>query len=270
MKKHAKSLAAAILCAATVLTTCFTSVYAADEGASGGQPQTTEIVIDDLVGELGNDVETRPLEEGDQWAIDLIDPTETDGELPGGYVYLEYNLENQGKLYMNEGSRIIIRAFNYNEDLQDMETWADNACAMIRIKNITSACDTIFGEPTKTKVCGYDAIVYDCDIIQYYFPEDNTKKEVYDTYKGRNYYFYSDKNAYAIMFDTNDETWDAESANFESFMSSLVVDGNNNDAATNSKADKSSVGIIIAVCAVVVIAVVAAAVVIVKKKKKTE
>jgi len=259
MKKNTKSIIAAVLCAATVLTSCFTTVYAA-EGAEG-QPQTTEIIIDELMEQIGNDVETRPLEEGDQWAIDLIDATEKDGKLAGNYELLDYNLDEQGKLYMNNGSKIVIKAFNYNEDLQDMATWADNACAMIRIKNITSACDTIFEEPKKTTVCGYDAIMYDCDIIQYKFT-DNTTKEVYDTYKGRNYFFYSDKNAYSIMFDTNDETWGDELTNFEKFMDSLVVEGKTNDSGS------SSTVIIIVVAAAVVIAGAVTAVVIGKKKKK--
>ena len=257
MKKTGKSTIAAILCAAALLTSGFTTVYAS-EAAEG---QSTEIAIDELMGAIGNDVETRPLEEGDQWAIDLIDATETDGKLAGDYEMLDYNLAEQGKLYMNNGSKIVIKAFNYNEELQDMATWADNACAMIRIKNITSACDTIFEEPKKTKICGYDAIMYDCDIIQYKFT-DNTTKEVYDTYKGRNYFFYTDKNAYSIMFDTNDETWSNELTNFESFVDSLVVEGKTNES-------NSSVVIIVVCAAAVVIAGAVTAVIIGKKKKKS-
>lgn len=260
MKKHTKSILAAAVCAATVLTSCFTTVYASE--AAEGQPQTTEIVIDGLLNGLGEEQTTRPLEEGDKWAIDLIDATENNGELAGGYKMLDYNLTEQGKLYMNEGSKIVVKAFNYNEDLQDMATWADNACAMIKIKNITSACDTVFEEPKKTTICGYDAIMYDCDIIQYKFIDDTTK-EVYDTYKGRNYFFYSDKNAYSIMFDTNDETWSNEITNFESFMDSLVVDGK-----TNEK-EASPIVIIVVCAAAVVIAGIVTAVVIAKKKKKS-
>lgn len=261
MKRNTKSIIAAFLCAATVLASSAATVYAADAAPSDEGAQTTQIVIDGLLNEIGNDYETRPLEEGDKWAIDLIDATEKDGKLAGGYEFLDYNLAEQGKLYMNNGSKIVINAFNYKEDLQDLQTWADNACAMIKIKNITSACDTIFSEPKKTKVCGYDAIVYDCEIIQYKFT-DNTTKEVYDTYKGRNYYFYSDKNAYAILFDTNDETWSNELTNFENFMDTIVVDGKANES-------DSSAGVIIAVCAAaVVIAGVITAVVI--KKKKAE
>lgn len=261
MKKNTKSIIAAVLCAATVLTSNLATVYATD--AAESQPQTTEIAIDELMEGLGNNVQTRPLEEGDQWAIDLIDATEKNGKLAGGYEFLDYNLTEQGKLYMNDGSKIVINAFNYNEDLQDLQTWADNACAMIKIKNITYACDTIFSEPKMTKVCGYDAIMYDCEIIQYKFT-DNTTKEVYDTYKGRNYYFYSDKNAYAILFDTNDETWSNELTNFESFMDSLVVDGKANKSETSPVA-------IIAICAVAVaIAGAMAAVVIEGKKKKAK
>ena len=265
MKKNTKSIIAAVLCAATVLTSNLATVYAAESAPAQAEEgtHTSQIVIDGLINELGNEYETRPLEEGDQWAIDLIDATEKDGKLAGDYEMLDYNLTEQGKLYMNSGSKVVIKAFNYKEDLQDMATWADNACAMIKIKNITAACDTIFSEPKKTKICGYDAIMYDCDIIQYKFT-DNTTKEVYDTYKGRNYFFYSDKNAYSIMFDTNDETWSNELTNFESFMDSLVVDG-----ITNEK--KTSPVVIIVTCAAAVVAAgVITAVVMGKKKKKAE
>lgn len=267
MKKNIKSMIAAVLCAAAVLASNAATVFATEtapaQAPSEDGTYTSQIVIDGLLNEFGNNYETRPLEEGDQWAIDLIDATETNGKLAGGYEMLDYNLTEQGKLYMNNGSKIVIKAFNYNEDLQDMATWADNACAMIRIKNITSACDTIFGEPEMTKICGYDAIVYDCDIIQYKFI-DNTTKEIYDTYKGRNYFFYSDKNAYSIMFDTNDETWNSEVANFEKFMESLVVDGISNEK-------KTSPVVIIVICAAAVVAAgVVTAVVIGKKKKKAE
>lgn len=266
MKKNIKSMIAAVLCAAAVLASNAATVFATEtapaQAPSEDGTYTSQIVIDELLNDLGNNYETRPLEEGDQWAIDLIDATDKNGKLPGGYEMLDYNLTEQGKLYMNNGSKIVIKAFNYNEDLQDMATWADNACAMIRIKNITSACDTIFGEPQKTTICGYDAIVYDCDIIQYIFT-DNTTKEIYDTYKGRNYFFYSDKNAYSIMFDTNDETWNSEIANFEKFMESLVVEGVSNEK-------KTSPVVIIVICAAVVVAGVITAVVIGKKKKKAE
>lgn len=266
MKKNIKSMIAAVLCAAAVLASNAATVFAAEtapaQAPSDGGTQTTQIVIDGLLNEFGNDYETRPLEEGDQWAIDLIDATEKNGELAGGYDFLEYNLAEQGKLYMNGASKVVINACNYNEDMQALDIWADNACAMIKIKNITAACDTIFSEPKKTKVCGYDAIMYDVEIIQYKFI-DNSTKEVYDTYKGRNYYFYSDKNAYAILFDTNDETWNSEVANFEAFMESLVVDGISNEKTVSPV-------VIIVICAAVVAAGVITAVVIGKKKKKAE
>lgn len=263
MKKNTKSIIAAVLCAATVLTSNLATVYAAESAPAEEGTYTTQIVIDGLISGLGNDYETRPLEEGDQWAIDLIDATEENGKIAGGYDFLDYNLKEQGKLYMNGASKVVINAHNYIEDMQDLQTWADNACAMIKIKNITSACDTIFSEPKKTKVCGYDAIMYDVEIIQYKFT-DNTTKEVYDTYKGRNYYFYSDKNAYAILFDTNDETWSNELTNFESFMDSIVVDGIKNES------DSPSVAVIVICGAAVVVAGIITAVIIGKKKKKAE
>ena len=110
-----------------------------------------------------------------------------------------------------------------------MDVWADNACAILKISNITSAQDTVFEDPEDVKVCGFDGIKYDYQIIQYDFiaPEDDpdgepVKTELY-RFNARAYFFYSEQDAYIIMFDTREEDWDTESENFEKFVADLEV-----------------------------------------------
>ncbi|MBQ5319875.1 MAG: hypothetical protein J6K17_12340 [Oscillospiraceae bacterium] len=258
MKKNRLAKLAVLLAAAMTLTvnSLAVNVFAEDNGAV-----TSEIVIDGN-SIPGNDIAitTRALEEGDTYAINKINPKTTGDVLAGGYQLVDENIDAQGKLYMNGGSKVIIRAQNYNEDMQDMTTWADNACAMMRIANFTSACDTVFAEPQQVKVCGYDAIMYDYDVIQYEFIDNTTKQQI-DTFKGRNYYFYSDKDAYVIMFDTNDETYEEQLKNFEEFVDDLQVQ------KTTKKID---IKIIISACAAVAIVAVVAVICVFSKKKKKE
>lgn len=221
MKKIGIAALAVLLTAAMTLTGCSSNGDGnADTSANNSSTQAVNNDNDILGGDAV--LTTRALEEGDILAIHKINP-KTEGDVfAGGYRLMQEDEAAQGKLYTNGGSKIILRAQNYNEDMQDMAIWADNACAMIKIANITSACDTLFNAPQQVKVCGYDAIMYDYDIIQYEFIDNETKKQI-DTFKGRNYYFYSDKDAYVIMFDTNDETYEEQLKCFEEFVADLEI-----------------------------------------------
>ncbi len=173
-------------------------------------------------------VETRPIAEGDDYAINKINNRSPEDSLPGGYALQSYTEEQQGKFFANGKSKIIIRAYNYKEDLQELAIWADQACAITKIANITSACDTNYSEPQNVTVLGFDAIKYDYDIVQYEFvPDENDpEKEVKSpigTYKGIAYYFYSDQDAYVIMFDTAEEDWEEQSAAFDEFINDLEI-----------------------------------------------
>lgn len=230
----------AVICAAVMSAAVF-SGCTGDNANGDGTTQTSEQAQegdasgttvylgdeDDQYAEINT--ETRPIEEGDDYAINKINNKSPEDALPGGYVLLDYTEEQQGKFFMGEKSKIIIRAYNYNEDLQAMDIWADNACAMIKIANITSAQDTVFEEPEKVKVCGFDGIRYDYQIIQYDFIADENnpdaepvKTELY-RFNARAYFFYSEQDAYIIMFDTMEENWDEQVALFEEFVADLEV-----------------------------------------------
>ncbi len=173
--------------------------------------------------------ETRPIAEGDDYAINKINNKSPEDSLPGDYKLQSFTEEQQGKLFANGKAKIVIRAYNYKEDLQELSVWADNACAIQRIANITSACDTIYSEPENVKVLGFDAIKYNYDVIQYKFSDTETDengeklKEKVGTYKGIAYFFYSDQDAYAIMFDTAEADWEEQSKLFDEFMNDLAV-----------------------------------------------
>ncbi len=173
--------------------------------------------------------DTRPIEEGDDYAINKINNKTSGDVLPGGFTLQEYQEEAQGKMYTNEKSQIVIRAYNYKEDLQDMAVWADNACALLTIGNMTSQCDTIFEDPEDVKVCGFDCIKYDYQIVQNAFipPEDDPDGEAVKTelyrFKARNYYFYSDQDAYIIMFNTLEDNWEEQLPLFEEFVADLEI-----------------------------------------------
>lgn len=227
---------AAVLCTAIIAASAFS-------GCSGSNANVTETTTEASVSSAENETSvtqisdditeeevytgTRALEEGDDYAINKINnKSET---IPGGYELKDYDEESQGKMYQNGKAQAVILAYNYKEDMQDIATWADGACAMMTISNITHACDTVFGEPENVTVCGFDGIKYDYDIIQYDFvtDENNPEAEAVKTElfrrKGRIYYFYSEQDAYIVYFDTMEADWEAEAENFEAFVADLEV-----------------------------------------------
>ena len=233
----------AVICAAVMSAALFAGCKPADGGNgevtsgsaasvqdNGNESTNTTVYLgeeEDLYAEINT--ETRPIAEGDDFAINKINNKSPADALPGGYVLLDYTEQNQGKLFMGEKSKIVIRAYNYNEDLQAMDIWADNACALIKIGNITSAQDTVYEEPENVKVCGFDGIRYDYQMIQYDFiPDENdpdaepVKTELY-RFNARAYFFYSEQDAYIIMFDTLEEDWDEQVKLFEEFVADLEV-----------------------------------------------
>ena len=229
----------AVMCAAVISAAVFagcknTSGSGGETTASPSQENTgTQVTVgtNDMFNVGGQEIitETRPIEEGDDYAINKINNKSPADSLPGGYVLADYSEKEQGKLYTNGKSGIIIRAYNYKEDLQDMAIWADNACAIMAIANITSAQDSVFEDPENVKICGFDGIKYDYQKIQYDFlPDENdpdgepVKTEIF-RYSSRAYYFYSEQDAYVILFDTMESDWEEQSALFEDFVSDLEV-----------------------------------------------
>ncbi len=231
--KFAAALCAVIM-TATSLAGCSsgqTDDESSAESTSSVSNVDVSIPLDEADGVLPDDIntETRPIKDGDDYAINKINNKSPEDSLPGGYKLSGYSEEQQGKLFANGKSKIVINAYNYKEDLQDLAIWADQACAIIKIANFTSACDTNYSEPQNVKLLGFDAIRYDYEIIQYEFvenkddPNGEKLKNPIGTYKGIAYYFYSDQDAYAIMFDTSEADWEEQSKLFEEFTNDLEI-----------------------------------------------
>ena len=225
-RSYLKKTAAAIiamLMAASLMTGCKNN---------GGEKPSEATSGSELISapDIEYNTETRPIAEGDDYAINKINNKSPEDSLPGGYKLVDYDEKNQGKLYLNGESQVMsqvrIMAYNYNEDLLDMATWADNACANLRMSNIMMyAMDTQFKDPEDVKICGFDGIRYDTDMTQYTQFDENEKpmEEGSVKLKGRCYYFYSEQDAYAIIFETRAENWDEQIALFEEFVKDLEV-----------------------------------------------
>lgn len=228
MKSKERRTLAAVICAfaaAAMMTGCSPSAEEVGENSS-------QVSADAAVTEIGDGLSeeeftaTRPIAEGDEYAIDKINPKSPEGSFPGGYVLSGYERENQGKLFNNGKSKIVIRAYNYKEDLQELAVWADQACAITKIANITAACDTNYSEPENITYMGFDTIKYDYEVIQYGFvsgADGQEEKTERGRYKGIAYYFYSNQDAYAIMFDTTEADWEEQSAAFYDFVADLEI-----------------------------------------------
>lgn len=214
----------AAVCAAALMAGCSRSGGKEQQETTSSQTSADTTTAPEVQEDI---LTTRPLEEGDDYAINKISNKTEGEEFPGGYKLVNYNEAMQGKHFANNSSKIIIRASNYSEDFTDLATWADRTSARIVMSNITNnAMDTKFGKPENVKVCGFDAVRYDCEMIQYTFENDENgeeKKVEVARYMGRNYYFYSEQDVYVIMFDTAKDDWEEQLNKFEEFMADLQI-----------------------------------------------
>lgn len=227
----------AVICAAIISAALFSGCDSQNGEADGSTSSVTSessvaegtTVVTDEWGLQAVITETRPIAEGDDFAINKINNKSPADALPGNYELQDYTEKDQGKIFTNDHARIIIRAYNYKEDLQAMEIWADNACALMAIANIVSAQDTVYEDPENVKILGFDGIKYDFQKIQYDFiaPENDPEAEPVKTevfrFSGRAYFFYSDQDAYIVMFDTLERDWEEQVALFEEFVADLEI-----------------------------------------------
>ncbi len=215
----------AALCAAALMTGC-SSQDGETDTTTASQADVTSVPTE----EAEDPFEVTTIAEGDDYAINKISNKTEGEEFPGGYKLVNYSEEGQGKHFANGGSKVIIRAGNYADSFPDLATWAESTSAGIVISNITNnAADTNFGDPVEAKICGFDAIYYDYEMIQYEFvenpddPEGDPIKSEYARFMGRNYYFYSEQDVYAVMFDTAKADWEEQLPKFEEFIADLQV-----------------------------------------------
>lgn len=163
--------------------------------------------------------------------------------LPEGYEAVEES--EVGKLYLNGKAKITVQAQNYKEDYQELSAFAESASATFRVHNMLYQQDTNFGEPVKTTVAGFDAIVYDYEIIAYQFIHDENEttaetsaaetsadgsettvtgvKTEVARFKGKLCYFYSDEDVFYVQFESAAEDFEKESAIFDDYLATVKI-----------------------------------------------
>lgn len=209
---------------------CIAALMAGCSSPDNDNASETTASADTTSAPAADEETVQTIAEGDDYAINKISNKTEGEEFPGGYKLLNYSEEGQGKHFANGASKIIIRSGNYAETFPDLATWAESTSAGIVLSNITNnAADTNFGDPVETTVCGFDTIYYDYEMIAYDFvenpddPNGEPIKQEYARYMGRNYYFYSEQDVYAIMFDTTKADWEEQLPNLEKFVADLQV-----------------------------------------------
>lgn len=215
----------AAICAAALMAGCSAQNENTSDTTASQASDVTTVPPDE-----NDPFEITTIAEGDDYAINKISNKSGGEEFPGGYKLVNYSEENQGKHFANGGSKVIIRAGNYMKDFPELSVWAESTSAGIVISNITNnAADTNFGDPAEATVCGFNAIRYDYEMIAYEFvenpddPSGQPVKKEHSRYMGRNYYFYSEQDVYAVMFDTKKENWEEQLPKFEEFVADLQV-----------------------------------------------
>ncbi len=161
--------------------------------------------------------------EGDVYAINKFT---VKGE-PGGYNAISFTEEEQGIAYANGTSQITVRALNYKSNITDiggdLSHFTDMLRNTFRDMNILLKCDTEYLESFDSKVDGFDAINYDILVTQNDF--ENEKKIFLYNINSRLTVFFSEHDIYYIMFSVKDDKdVDAEIANYEEFLDSIVID----------------------------------------------
>lgn len=236
MKKYnVKKIAAAVMAvcaAAAMLTAC---------GKNDGDKNNTETTTtasaeaETVTVPMGGTM--REVAEGDVFAINKF----TVDTIPEGYEFAAKSQQNGAQFvrYIIDGGKamVTIEAANYREDYQDLDVFADTACASMKMNNMYYACDTDFSEPEKTSIAGFDAIKYDYTITQNDYERDEEGNVLKGEdgkdikipvawYKGRAYYFYSDKDVYYVIFETTQDNWDSSIDTFEQFISGAYINEN--------------------------------------------
>lgn len=211
----------ALLTAAAMLSGCKNK----NNNTADNTESTTSAASETAEQEIGTQ---RQVAEGDVYAINKFTVPE---ELPGGYRVYVKSQEDQGIVYLNDISQIVVRAANYKEDFAELAKYADSGCASIKLNNMLDHCDTDFEAPVNTKIAGFDAIYYDYLVTANEFIKENEDdeegvKSPVAWYKSRIYYFYSDNDVYYLMFETERDNWEKAVGDLESFVELITINEN--------------------------------------------
>lgn len=169
----------------------------------------------------------RPVPEGETLAIDKLSVSHT-----GSFEYVEPPAENpdvyDSQLYLNGKARITITGKNFKEDYQNLEAFAENVCAAFKFNNLMFTTDTLFQEPYKTTVAGFDAIAYDYEEIVNTFEnitEENPEgdKVEVERYNGKIISFFSDADVFYVKYDSTPDDYITYLPEFEEFVKNIII-----------------------------------------------
>jgi hypothetical protein len=198
------------------------AVLGASGCTGGAQTETTTMTT----AEIGF---AREREGDDAFAIDKInvDP------LPEGAVYLE---KSDVRTYIMAGDwDCDISAANYKDQFHDLDKYAESLMANMVITFMYQTSDVIPEEPIKTTVGGYDAVLYNYTIDEKLWQTDTDGFAVTDaegseiSYSGRHftcraYFFFSDNDAYYILFTTKTENYANAAPQWDQIIANVKID----------------------------------------------
>ncbi len=161
-------------------------------------------------------------------------------EAPDGYEVIVDSSE--GKYLYNEelGASITVKAQNYKEEFTDLATFADSACANLKLTNMLYQADTDFDDPIDTTVAGFDAVLYYYYVTAYIYTYETDEngdyvldedgnaiktgdKEVYGEFSDCGYFFYSDEDVFYILCEAPKDTAEANFELVAQFIDSITI-----------------------------------------------
>lgn len=195
----------------------------------------------------------RPVAEGDIYAINKFKVK----DLPDNYVMAQKSQEDFDQHFryiIDEGrANMAVYAANYAEDYGNLEDFAGRVRFGMTFNNAMYKCDTEFGESQKVQIGGFEAECCDYTITQNIFETDENGETYKDEkgndirtpvawYKGRLYFFFSDKDAFYFSIESTDDYWETAAAFFdEHILPNIYIDENaENDPELETSEEETS------------------------------
>lgn len=247
------AFAVALCISASMLAGCANKNPDEQGGADQSVTQTESAVTtvpnetqseEEIMATLETDVmyDTRGVAEGDVYAINkfTVDP------LPANYVLAQESQEAQGKLYLNGVSKITVMATNYKEDFQELSVALETACVGMKMNNMLFASDTDFEDVKEITVDGFEALSRDFTITANEFIKENPEDEGDGVktpvawFKGRIVYFFSEKDVFYCIFETDKDSFDETIKGFEEFVANIKIDENAQNKTTEAASEPVS------------------------------
>lgn len=180
----------------------------------------------------------RPVAEGDIYAINKFQVK----DLPENYVMAQKSQEEFDQHFryiIDDGkANMAVYAANYAEDYGPLENFAGRVRFGMTFNNVMHKCDTEYGESHEIEIAGFKGEWCDYLITQNIFEtdangdtyKDEDGKDIktpVEWYKGRLYFFFSDKDAFYFSIESTQDYWDNIVDDFEKkILPNIYIDEN--------------------------------------------